>query len=198
MLKKLSSPWIGSIFGLICYLAVTASTWNAATAKMAAHQSEAKPELAEVNEYKPWLFNNVEVENLIKELREERELLTKREKDLNELAARLQADREELNQLTQTVHRLQKDFDVSVSRVAEEETTNLKKLAKTYSGMEPEGAAKIFKTMDDATVVKIMIFMKELETGPILSAMSKLGETESKRAGELTDKLRLSVTPKKK
>jgi flagellar motility protein MotE (MotC chaperone) len=124
--------------------------------------------------------------------------LKKRETELNELKARLDSERSELNQLTQTVHRLQKDFDQSVSRVAEEETVNLRKLAKTYSGMEPEGAATIFKQMDDTAVVKIMMFMKELETGPILAALSKLGEADAKRAGDLTEKLRLAVVPKKK
>lgn len=198
MLKKLSSPWIGSILGLFVYLAVTAATWNAATANITADHGKNDPIPVEGGEYKPWLFNNVEVDNLIKELREEREMLKKREQDLNELSARLEHERTELTQLTQTVHRMQKDFDQSVSRVTEEETVNLKKIAKTYTAMEPEGAAGIFKTMEDTAVVKIMVFMKEAETGPILSAMSKLGEADAKRAGELTEKLRLAVAPKKK
>lgn len=198
MLKKLSSPWIGSILGLFVYLAVTAATWNAATANITADHAKSDPIPVEGGEYKPWLFNNVEVDNLIKELREEREMLKKREQDLNELSARLEHERTELTQLTQTVHRMQKDFDQSVSRVTEEETVNLKKIAKTYTAMEPEGAAGIFKTMEDTAVVKIMVFMKEAETGPILSAMSKLGEADAKRAGELTEKLRLAVAPKKK
>jgi flagellar motility protein MotE (MotC chaperone) len=199
MLKKLCSPWVGSIMGLICYLGVTTATWKAATAHhggaLEATASDAPPHTIDQS---PWMFNNVEVEGLVKELREEREALKKRETELNELKARLDSERSELNQLTQTVHRLQKDFDQSVSRVAEEETVNLRKLAKTYSGMEPEGAATIFKQMDDTAVVKIMMFMKELETGPILSALSKLGEADAKRAGDLTEKLRLAVVPKKK
>lgn len=198
MLKKLTSPWIGSILGLVVYLAVTAATWNAATANITADHAKADPVPVEGGEYKPWLFNNVEVDNLIKELREERDMLKKREQDLNELSARLEHERTELTQLTQAVHRMQKEFDQSVSRVTEEETANLKKIAKTYTAMEPEGAASIFKTMDDAAVVKIMVFMKEPETGPILAAMSKLGEGDAKRAGELTEKLRLAVAPKKK
>jgi flagellar motility protein MotE (MotC chaperone) len=199
MLKKLSSPWIGSIIGLAVYLAVTATTWNAATAKIsAANQAKAAAPASAANERQSWLTENSEVENLIKDLREEREALSKREKDLNDLAARLQHERDELNQLTQMVTRMQKDFDASVSRVSEDEMTNLKKLAKTYSGMEADGAAGIFKGMDDATVVKIMMFMKDSETAPILTALSRLGEAESKRAGELTDKLRVAVVPKKK
>jgi hypothetical protein len=43
-----------------------------------------------------------------------------------------------------------------------------------------------------------MLFMKEQETGPILAAMSKGGETEAKRAADLSEKLRVAVVPKKK
>lgn len=200
MLKKLGSPWVGSIVGLFCYLGVTAATWNHATAHMVAPASEAAVGDAppEGVDQSPWMFNNVEVEALIKELREEREALGKREKELKEWADRLEAERGELSQLTNTVHRLQKDFDASVVRVGEEEAVNLKKLAKTYSSMDPEGAAAIFKQMEDPAIVKIMAVMKEQETGPILSALSKLGDADAKRAGELTEKLRLAVVPKKK
>ena len=41
-------------------------------------------------------------------------------------------------------NRLQKEFDQNVLRVQEEETANLKKLAKVYSAMTPEGAARKF------------------------------------------------------
>ncbi len=199
MLKKLCSPWIGSIVGLAAYLGVTAATWNAATSnKSGAVEAGASDAPPKGVEQASWMYNNMEVESLVKELREEQAGLAKREADLKELAARLQSEREELNQLTQAVHRLQKEFDASVVRVADEETTNLKRLAKTYSGLEPEGTATIFRQMDDGSVVKILMFMKEAETGPILGALSKLGEAEAKRAGELTERLRVAIMPKKK
>jgi len=198
MLKKLNSPWIGSIMGLIVYLAVTTVTWNTATSKIAAARPAAEEADADQPERHAWLFNSVESDNLVKELKQEREALAKKEKDLTELGARLRAERDELNQLTQMVHRLQKDFDASISRVADEEVTNLRKLAKTYGVMEADGAAGIFKQMDDAAIVKIMMFMKEVETGPILAAMAKHGEAEAKRAGDITEKLRLAIVPKKK
>ena len=200
MLKKLGSPWIGSIVGLFCYLGVTAATWNRATAHMVSTEHEAVVGDAppEGVDQSPWMFNNIEVEALIKELREERETLGKREKELKEWADRLEAERGEISQLTNSMARLQKDFDASVVRVGDEEAANLKKLAKTYSSMDPEGAATIFKQMEDPAVVKIMAMMKEQETGPILSALSKLGDADAKRAGDLTEKLRLAVVPKKK
>jgi flagellar motility protein MotE (MotC chaperone) len=199
MLNKLGSPWIGSIVGLVCYLGVTAATWNAATANMVIGHEEAPSDAPpEGVDQTPWMFNNIEVEALVRELREEREALNKKEKDLNELSARLQSEREELNLLTNAMNRMQKEFDKSVSTVSEAEMANLKKLAKTYSGMEPEGAAAIFKQMDDPSIVKIMVVMKEQETGPILAALAQMGAADAKRAGELTEKIRLSVSPKKK
>jgi flagellar motility protein MotE (MotC chaperone) len=199
MLKKLTSPWVGSIIGLISFLAVTAVTWNAATANISAAGEESAADAMPTNsDQSAVVISNVEVDALVHELRDQKEALAKREKDLNELANRLSSERNELNQLTQTVHRLQKEFDLSVNRVADEEAGNLKKLAKTYSAMEPEGSATIFKQMDDSAVVKIMMFMKEQETGPILAAMARTGDTDAKRAADLTEKLRLAVVPKKK
>jgi flagellar motility protein MotE (MotC chaperone) len=199
MLKKLSSPWVGSIIGLISYLAVTAITWNVATAHIStAEETPLTPGIT--NEANPFsaAMSSVEVDALVKELRDARETVSKREKELNEWATRLNSERDELNKLTNSVYRLQKEFDQSVNRVTEEEAGNLKKLAKTYTSMEPEGAATIFKQMEDNAVVKIMVFMKEAETGPILSALARGGETEAKRAADLTEKLRLAVVPKKK
>ena len=198
MLKKLNSPWIGSIFGLIAFLAVTAATWNSATRSIQAARAAAEATNNVAQGEHPWSFDTAEIDRLVKELRDEREMLNKREKDLNELRARLDSERQELTQLTQAMHRMQQEFDLSVNRVTEEETANLKKLAKTYSGMEPDGAANIFKQMDDNSIVKIMVFMKEGETGPILSSMSRGAEAEAKRAADLTEKLRVAVVPKKK
>jgi flagellar motility protein MotE (MotC chaperone) len=117
---------------------------------------------------------------------------------LNEWASRLDHERNELNQLTNTVFKMQKEFDQSVAKVADEESANLKKIAKTYSLMEPEGAASIFKQMEDPAIVKIMLFMKEAETGPILTALARGGDSDAKRAADLTERLRLAVVPKKK
>src|SRR5688500_11151331 len=198
MLKKLNSPWVGSIIGLIVFMLVTAVTWNSATQSIQAARAAA----AATNEVEhgetPWSFDTVEIDALVKELREEREMLNKREKDLNELANRIRSERQELTQMTQAMHRMQQEFDQSVSRVTDEETANLKKLAKTYAGMEADEAAKIFKQMDDSSIAKIMVFMKDLETGPILSSLARGGEADAKRAADLTEKLRLAIVPKKK
>lgn len=197
MLKKLTSPWIASAVGVIVYLAVTVVTWQAAT-KNATGAVKPQTELLE-NEAPaaPWMVANPEVEALVTELRQQQENLHAREKSLNELAERLRFERTELNQLTQSVHRAQKDFEEMVSKVADDEMVNLKKLAKTYAGMEPEASSAVFKKMEDGAVVKIMMFMRENETGPIIAAMATGSADDAQRAADITQRLRIAVVPKK-
>lgn len=144
-----------------------------------------------------WVFQNPEMDRLITELRLEKDSLQLRETQLKTLEARLQNERTELTTITQTVLRLQKDFDQNVLRLKEEEVANCKKLAKLHAAMSPEGCANIFREMPDDEVVKIIAYMKTDEVGPVLDTLGRLGKTEAKRAALLTDRLRrtMSATP---
>ncbi len=134
----------------------------------------------------------------MEELKNRKEALAEKEKDLNDLAARLQSERAELCQLTQTVERVQTEFDQNVTRVQQAEEVNLKKLAKMYAAMSPDGAAAIFKELDDKAIVKVMIFMKESESAPVLELMARQSEADAKRAAAISERLRLSFMEKKK
>src|SRR5262249_9866509 len=136
---------------------------------------------------------NPELDRLVSELTKEKEALATREKQLNELASRLEAERQEINIVTQAVYRMQAEFDRSVVRVREEETANLKRRGKDDAAMSPEGAAVILKQMDDEQILKFMVFMKDAEAGPVLESLAKLGEADAKRAAALTDKLRTTL-----
>ncbi len=92
---------------------------------------------------------------------------------------------------TQAVHRLQAEFDKNVTRVREAETVNLKRLAKLYATMSPEGAANVMKNLEDEQLLKILVHMKEVETAPILELMAKVSPDEAKRVATLSDRLRL-------
>ncbi|MHC1769691.1 MAG: MotE family protein [Verrucomicrobiia bacterium] len=143
----------------------------------------------------PWAFHNPELTHLIEELRRERSALAEKEKALLELSARLEAERQELNQLTQVVDSVRLDLDQTVIRIREQEASNLKKLGKIYAGMAPENAVPILKQMDETALVKILGQMKESESGPILESMGKGGEADSKLAAAVSDRLRLVVPP---
>ena len=81
-------------------------------------------------------------------------------------------------------------------RIKEDEAGNLKKLAKMYASMEPAGAAKILRELDDAVVVKILTLLKEPETAQILESFTRMGEAETKRAAALTEHLRSTAATK--
>jgi flagellar motility protein MotE (MotC chaperone) len=148
-----------------------------------------------------WSLHTQEIDDVVAELRQRQEAMTSREKQFAEMSSRVAAEREELKQLAAQIRKAQDDFDKAISRVKDDESTNLKRLAKVYATMEPTTAATIFKQMDEAAMVKILLFMKDSETAPILAAMAVQGETEAKRAAGVSERLRVtqrsSEPPKK-
>ncbi len=144
-----------------------------------------------VNHGPSWDFSNPEVDQLVRELRQERAAIASRGKQLDILAARLQAEQAELRSATQAVHQLQRDFDLGVARVKESEVANLKRLARVYASMEPEGASAILKQLDEVTAVKVLSFMKEDQIGAVLSAIARSGEPDTRRVAILSERLRL-------
>jgi flagellar motility protein MotE (MotC chaperone) len=145
-----------------------------------------------------WQRHNPEVDQLIQELQREKKDLAKRGAELRELETRLQAERAEINQVTQRVAQLQFEFDQNVTRIKEDEMPNLKKLARMYGSMSPAGVSAILKELDDQTVVKILSLMKEDESAPLLDAMAKDGDTQTKRAATISEALRKTITAKRK
>ncbi len=140
-----------------------------------------------------WDFENPEMTQLIAELKEQREGLRTRALQLDELEARLKAERQEIYSVTQAVYQLKTNIEATIIRVGEEEAANLKKLAKVYALMTPESAARIMREMDDELVVKILAMMKEAESAPILEGMGQGVKDEPKRAALISNRLRLTV-----
>lgn len=145
-----------------------------------------------------WERHDPEVDQLLKEIKSEKESLAKRATELRDLETRLAAERAEINQITQRVAQLQFEFDQNIIRVKEEEVPNLKKLARMYTAMSPEGASAIMRELDDMVVVKLMTFMKEDQSAPLLDAMALQGEAQAKRAATIAEALRKTVADRKK
>jgi hypothetical protein len=195
MMRWLQSSWTASGLGAAAYLATMVAVWRPqAHPPPERDGSEAPPGATAPS----WAFQNPEVDLLIAELRKEKDSLTAKEKELNDLATRLQTERGELNQLTQTVQQVQTEFDQNVTHVREQETANLKKLAKMYATMTPEGAAAVFKALDDTAVVKVLTFMKDSETAAVLEVLARQNDTEAKRVAGISERLRLSLAETKK
>ena len=143
-----------------------------------------------------WEYHNPEIDRLILDLRNEKEAVARRQAELNEFETRLKSQRNELTVITQRVFQFQQDFDKSVVRIREDEVINLKRLSKMYASMSPEGAANIFKEMEDDQIVKQLTQMKEAEVGPILESLGKERPQAamSKRVANITNKLRIAST----
>lgn len=196
-MKILANSLVSSILGLVLYAVVTVLVWKTPVAapdepsqeEIVAHAKEAVPS---------WEFKSQEAEMLIQELRIEKETLARREKDLNELAERLKTERLEINVVTQAVYQLQMQVEASIVRINAEEAVNIKKLAKTYAAMSPDGAAPIMKEMEETTLIKIIALMKEAESAPILEAMSKLSPDDAKRVAKVTERLRFYLSEQAK
>lgn len=197
-MKILANSLVSSILGLVLYTVVTVLVWKVPVAAVQ-HDPSQEEIVAHAKEAVPsWEFKSQEAEMLIQELRIEKESLARREKDLNELAERLKTERLEINVVTQAVYQLQMQVEASIVRINAEEAVNIKKLAKTYAAMSPDGAAPIMKEMEEATLIKIIALMKEAESAPILEAMSKLSPDDAKRVAKVTDRLRFYLSEQAK
>ncbi len=198
-MKILKSPLVASILGLVLYIVTTAMVWKPLPRQDASDAGETNEDIvAKAKGVVPsWEYQNPDVDMMIEELKKEKATLDKREKDLNALAERLQAERMEINVVTQSVFQMQKEFDGNIARVTAEEAGNIKKLAKTYAAMSPEGAAVILKELDDTTLVKILAALKDSESAPIIELLGKQGDAAAKRMALITDRLRTYLsTPK--
>ena len=188
-MKFLTSNWMTAPVGVAVYLTSTVLFW----------QTPKPPHIVKeavgVHLVGPsWEFSNPEADQLVAELKEEKSAVAAREQQLNEMSTRLEAERSELGQVTQSVRKLQNDFDKSVLHVQTDETANLKKLAKVYAEMDPQTAADVFSEMDDVSIVKIMMFMKDSETAAILESLAKKGQAQAHRTALISDRLRLAST----
>jgi len=191
MIKLLTSPWTSVPLGALLYLASMLLFWRTPHPP-ALNRDHAKAVLSGPS----WDFTNPEADQLITELRSEKGAVALRQQKLDELASRLNVEKEELAAATLAVKKLQDAFDKSVVRVQEEEVSNLKKLAKVYAGMTPDSAATVMGQLDDAVIVKIMLYMKESETAAILETLAKKGPDQAKRAASISEHVRLSIPPK--
>jgi flagellar motility protein MotE (MotC chaperone) len=193
MMKLLQSPFTAMTLGGMSFLLTMFMVLHRPLSTQAAGQNETEEVSAGF-----WEQHNPEVDLMLQELKKEKEALTKRESDLNELQKRLESERAELTVITQRVQQLQMEFDQNVVRVKEEEAPNLKKLARMYTSMSPEAVLTIFKELDDQVVVKILSFMKEADSAPLIEGMAKEGEAQAKRAAQISESLRKTLGEKRK
>ncbi len=191
MLQILQSKWTAAGIGGVLYLVTTVAAWP--PLRNTWRHSHAAAKNAEFAAVPSWNFKNGEVEQLVVDLKEQSERLADRQRELDEFASRLEAERQEILNVTQTVSRMQQEFDQNVARVGTEEAANLKKLAKLYSTMTPEAASAILKELPDEQIVKIMSSMKDPDKAAIFESLTKADEKSSKRVAQISERMRLVI-----
>ena len=142
-----------------------------------------------------WKFHNPEMDQWIQEIRHEKDALSLREQQLHDLETRLNAERQELSVVTQSVAQMQADFDKNVVRINAQDAENLKRQAKLLSSMTPEGAAATLSEMSDDDVVRILFTMKADDASLALDTLSKSGKAQAKRAATIIERMRRTLPP---
>lgn len=191
MIRILQSNWLAVMLGVLAYAVTT--TLLLRPDKLIAQRQIQKARLVEKTEkIEPsWAFKNPEVDELLADLRNQRETLKAREQELNDLASRLAVERQEIGIVTQRVVTMQAEMDQAFTRIQEQEVANLKRLAKVYATMSPEGAAKVMLESQDDAVVKILTYMKDSDTAAVLENMAKDSALAARRVAMISDRLRL-------
>jgi len=151
---------------------------------------------------KVWSFKTEAVDELIKELRDERARFTEEQKSLETLRAQLGSERAELERVRDEIKTLCGELDQRVVRIQEADLKNIKTLSTQYSAMKPATAVAMFREMEEDMVVRILGVMKPGNVTAIIEEMAKVREKPgeeptTRRMVRLMDKLRLLQTPKK-
>ena len=191
MKKILGANWFVALVGALAYLGTTLFCFSNAKLKPISHGGEDGEHESTMGE--SWVFQNPEVDQMIVELKREKEALAAREQKIKDLEARLASEQQEISVVMEVVERVQKELNQTIVRIKQEEIPNLKKLAKIHAAMSPEGSAAILKEQTDEEILKVLFYLKPGETGPILEAMGSAGKNEAQRAAQLTERLRRSI-----
>jgi flagellar motility protein MotE (MotC chaperone) len=195
-MKFLQSTFFASVLGSVIFLGTSAAlTIKGVASAMADAPPENSGPVADTKG-PSWSFFNPELDQIVADLRTEREAIAIKEKKLEELASRIRAERAELDEKLRSVGQLQQQVDRNVIQIKADEAGNLKRLSKMYAAMEPPGAARILREVEDSVVVKVMTLMKEPETAQILEALARMGDAETKRAAGIAETLRVAISAK--
>ncbi|HKX61995.1 MAG TPA: hypothetical protein VJS65_09120 [Verrucomicrobiae bacterium] len=195
-MQFLQSTFFASLLGSLIFLGTSALLTIKGAASIAVQANEEIHGPVPDTKGPSWSFFNPEMDLIMADLRIEKEAVAAKEKQVTEMANRLKAEKAELDEAVRGIKRAQEMVDRSIIQIKEDEAANLKRLAKMYANMEPPGAARILREIDDAVIVRILALMKEPENAAILEAFARTGDPETKRAAAITEALRFVASNK--
>jgi flagellar motility protein MotE (MotC chaperone) len=146
------------------------------------------------NAPRDWVFWTEEINKLSTDLKEEREALDVRQKQLDDFEKRLAGAREELSKVRAELDSMRREVTDNIPKIEASEKVNIKNLAKTYTAMKPADAVAVMRELDDQSVVKILASMKADVVGTIFQEMAKAKDADgtlAARAARISEQLRL-------
>lgn len=132
-------------------------------------------------------FTDTELQ-LLQSLKQRRDMLDKRERQIDIQAKLLEAAEAQLDQKIAQLTKLEATIKQKLGEANDEEAGRFSSLVKTYEAMKPKDAAKILSILDLSIMEKISRSMSTKKLAPILAKM------DMKAARALT--IRLAQPPK--
>ncbi|MEA3212874.1 MAG: hypothetical protein QOE70_5931 [Chthoniobacter sp.] len=191
----LKSTWFLALLGIFLGIGTTVGVilMNKDALVGGGAKKEAKPP-SPANAPRDWVFWTDEINHLASNLKEEREALDDREKELVQFEKRLVGEREELRKVRTELDGMRREVTDNIPKIEASEKQNVKNLAKTYAAMKPKDAVAVMRELDDSSIVKILASMKADVVGTIFQEMAKAIDSDgtlAMRAARISEQLRL-------
>jgi flagellar motility protein MotE (MotC chaperone) len=204
---------VAILLGIATSAAVLYWRWPAIGSKFESAIPAASAQTRITTQSKDWDYYTSEVENLMKELRDEKTSYEKKTKDLAAVEMRIETEkkellrsRDELLRLRGEIEKMRDELSSRTTEIQDTERINIRNLARTYSNMKPAEAVAIFVEMTDDNIAKLLASMKNDVVAKILGEMAKTANpkatpetiasgaepaTLAPRAASISEKLRL-------
>jgi len=197
----LKSPWFLALLGIFLGIGTTTGVILMNKDALSASQAKHEPKLpSPANAPRDWVFWTDEINKLASNLKEEREALDERGKELDQFEKRLVGEREELAKVRTELEGMRREVTDNIPKIEASEKQNIKNLAKTYATMKPQDAVAVMREMDDSSIVKILASMKADVVGTVFQEMAKAKDSDGTlavRAARISEQLRLVRTETK-
>lgn len=127
------------------------------------------------------------LQSLAAALKEKEEQLAQREDEIAQEKKMLEQERAEFEKIRKELESLLKQMQQQVDSLDDVQEKELADLAKTYSGMRPENAAKILETLPLDNAVKILKRVPTRDRARIVEKMENASQVSEAIISELGD-----------
>lgn len=129
-------------------------------------------------------------------MKKKEEALNERDAQLRQAENNLKLEREALEKISKEIQAMKTQLDARILVIDTSQDANIQQLAKLYSSMTAEGAAKLLAPLEVDEIARIIRKMKETRSSKILEIWSSTpGSPLADKATKVTTKMRLAVTP---